>query len=61
MEIYYLTEDIIIENKKLYKISKNKKHLLNINNWHKNLNLLGWQKIPLKLNNNVMILKVAKY
>lgn len=51
MEIYYLTENIIIENKKLYKISKNKKHLLNINNWHKNLNLLGWEKIPLKLNN----------
>lgn len=46
MSINYLSENIIIEDDKLYQFINNKKKLINNNNWHNILKNLGWYKLP---------------
>ena len=45
MNVYYLSENIYLQDNILY---KNKK-IIKKYNWHRNLNELGWTKLPLQL------------
>ena len=45
MNVYYLSENIYLRDNILYKNNR----IIRKYNWHKNLNELGWTKLPLQL------------
>ena len=48
MDIYYLSEDIFIEDNKTYYLKNNRKYKVTKLNWHKILNKVGWEKLHIQ-------------
>ena len=57
MNVYYLSENIYLQDNILY---KNKK-IIKKYNWHRNLNELGWTKLPLQLIKKLTTYSDIKY